>query len=313
MTTDVEPINLKTIRGWARRTAVVDRATYRSKTRPVTPRRLWRMVAPNLRQPIFLVGAPRSGTTFVGASLSVLPQLSYHFEPVVIRAAARYVYDQQWSFRKARRFYRRVYSWLMRLHLDGDLILAEKTPRNSLVMGFLYQAFPDARFIHIIRDGRDAALSLAKQSWFQSAQAHTGNRGADGYLQGPRARFWIEPDRVTEYETTSDIHRCAWNWRVFTESVLQASVPLPPSQYLVIRYEDLVQSPHIHAERLSMFLGVTDSDSLACLKAAFHQARTDSVGRWQHELDESALRQIESEAGPLLAKLGYGHEEAVQE
>lgn len=55
-----------------------------------------RALDPRLRRPVFIIGAPRSGTTFLGNSLGRLPEISYHFEPRLTKAAARCVYDGSW-------------------------------------------------------------------------------------------------------------------------------------------------------------------------------------------------------------------------
>src|SRR5215467_14788000 len=56
-----------------------------------------RALDPRLHRPIFVVGAPRSGTTFLGNCLGRLPEVSYHSEPRLTKAAAQYVYDRAWS------------------------------------------------------------------------------------------------------------------------------------------------------------------------------------------------------------------------
>ena len=288
-----------------RRTARSDRYSYQSKNRSISAWRLGRLIVPNLRCPIFIIGAPRSGTTFLGKCLAALPEISYHFEPVATKVAARYVYEKIWGFTKARFFYRQVYGWLMRIHMDGHLRFAEKTPRNCFLVPFLYRSFPDAQFIHIIRDGRDAALSLSKKPWYQAALAYSGKREPGGYPYGPYAHFWVERERKTEFETTTDIHRCIWVWRRHTESALMAAAGLTTAQYYEIRYEALVTNPWEEANRLLKFLDI----SKATVGQRFHetlaQAVPDPIGKWQQKLCSEQLDQIEAEAGPLLRQLEY--------
>ena len=288
---------------WARWTMMADLRRYRSKSQPVSGKRLWHAVVPNLQRPIFVVAAPRSGTTFLGQCLAALPEISYHFEPIATKIAARYVYQEKWSYTKARFFYRQVYSWLMRIHFDGHLRFAEKTPRNCFIVPFLFKAFPDAQFVHIIRDGRDAALSHSKKPWLRAASQGSGEKEPGGYLHGPYARFWVE--REEEFETTTDIHRCIWAWRRHAESALAAGTYLPTSQYHEVRYESLVSNSREEAERLLNFLDVSDPFARHQFHDAVAHANQDSVGRWQHELSAEQLVEIEREAGPLLRQLGY--------
>lgn len=302
-----DPFQWSNLPRWVRRTIAADRREYQRQFRPLTIQRVGRLVIPNMRRPIFIVGAPRSGTTFLGACLGELPEISYHFEPVATKAATRLIYENCWSTLKARWFFRTVYAWLMRLHLDGDLRFAEKTPQISFIIPFLVRAFPDAQFIHILRDGRDAALSYSKKPWLQAAQAQSGKAEPGGYAYGPYARFWVESERVKEFETTSDLHRCIWGWRRFTESVLAAAAQLPTGQYHELRYESLVSNPTLEADRLLDFLQISNSKSRSVFHGAIAQARPDSVGQYRRELLESQLQEIDREAGTLLRRLGYVH------
>lgn len=305
MTAQIKPITWWNLPHLAFRTARVNWRYYRPKRRRLSLRRLGCSVVPNLARPVFVVGAPRTGTTFLGSCLGGLPEISYHFEPIATKAAARYVYEGLWTQRKARRFYRRVYAWLMRIHLDGDLVFAEKTPRNAFIIPFLLRCFPDARFIHIIRDGRDAALSLSKRPWLQASQEASGRYEPGGFAYGPSTRFWVEPERRREFETTSDIHRCIWSWRRHTEAALDAPAHLPAAQYHELRYEALVTDHRRVAEPLLDFLGIANPASRDLLFEAVARAKGDSVGRWQNELSEEQIERIKAEAGPLLTRLGY--------
>lgn len=267
--------------------------------------RLAGTVVPNLREPIFVIGADRSGTTFLGNSLSSLREVSYHHEPVAIKAAARYVYEDRWGFRRAAFFFRSTYAWLMRIHLDGDLRFAEKSPSNSFIVPFLARAFPDASFVHIVRDGRDAALSLARQPWLVAASRASGRREPGGYRYGPDARYWVEPERRAEFEATTDLHRCIWSWRRHTEAALTGAAGLPAARYHELRYESLVTSPVSEGDAVLDFLGIDRPASRAAFLGALDRADPVGVGRWSQELGPDDLATIESEAGPLLRRLGY--------
>lgn len=288
----------------ARQTAIADKRHYTPLNRPRDLTRIARQLYPNLHRPVFIVGAPRSGTTFLGRCVGVLPEFSYHFEPIATKAASKYIYEGQWGFFKARFFYHQVYASLMRLHFDGDLQFAEKTPRNCFLVDFLANAFPQARFIHIIRDGRDVALSYSKKKWLQASQASSQLKEPGGYAYGPYARFWVEPERKQEFETTSDIHRCIWAWRRFTESVLASTVKTS-ERYFELRYEDLVRSPDRVSEKLLSFLDISKMPSRSKFQASVSQANPNLIGQWRHELSDHQIQCIQGEAGDLLAKLEY--------
>lgn len=300
-------MNLPGILNLAIRTIEADVKQYRHQNRGdrFAKRRLLGTVFARLDRPIFLVGSPRSGTTFLGKSLAHLSGMSYHFEPILTKAASRYVYEGLWSFEKAKFLYEQTYIWLMRIHGEGSLKFCEKTPRNCFLIDFLACAFPDSQFIHIIRDGRDVALSYSKKPWLQAAQANSGKHEPGGYPYGPYARFWVESERVGEFETTSDIHRCIWAWRRFTQSARSAGTRLCKSRYYELRYEALVFQPEKESDRLLDFLEIGDKGDRQRFQQATAQVTVDSVGRWRRELSSEQLEQIDREAGDLLAQLNY--------
>lgn len=301
-----EPVTRADLLQWGVLTLRRDWRQYEAAARPLTAERLRASLTPPLRRPVFVVGAPRSGTSFLGRCLGALPELSYHFEPAATQRAAPYVYRGAWPFGRARRFYRTVYRWLLRLHLDGDLRYADKSPRNCFLMAFLHRAFPDAQFIHIIRDGRDAALSHSKKPWMQAAAARSGEQGVGGHAFGPYARFYIEAERAPAFETTSDYHRCIWAWRRHVEYALQAKEQLPADQYHEVRYEDLVHAPMPAGRRVLDYLRIAAPSSRQRLLERARSAHADSVGAWKNELSDAQRHTAAKEAGALLRALGYG-------
>lgn len=302
---EVETIALPNILRWARRTVIADRKTYCSRERGFSASRLTTLLLPDLKRPLFIIGAPRSGTTFLGNCLASLPEISYHFEPIATKAAARYVYCEQWSYSKAKWFYQNVYAWLLRIQWDGDLRFSEKTPRNCFLVPFLAKAFPDAQFIHIIRDGRDVALSLSKKPWLLASQANSGKYEPGGYPYGPYAQFWVEPDRQEEFERTSDIHRCIWAWKRFTETALETNHLLPSSRLLELKYESLALNPVKESERLLNFMEIEDVESRQLFHQAVGAVNPKLVGQWRQELSDEQLSQIYKEASQLLDSLAY--------
>src|SRR6516164_11867359 len=90
-----------------------------------------RALDPRLHRPIFIVGAPRSGTTFLGSCIARLPEVSYHAEPRLTKAAAQHVYEGVWSERSSAAVFRISYSALLLATLEGGRRFAEKNPENS--------------------------------------------------------------------------------------------------------------------------------------------------------------------------------------
>jgi hypothetical protein len=262
-----------------------------------------RALDPRLREPVFVLGAPRSGTTFLGSCIGALPEVSYHLEPRVTKAAARQVYEGTWPEDRAARVFRTAYRLLLLGSGDGGRRFAEKNPENCFVVPFLARTFPDARFVHIIRDGRDVAASHAEKPWLAAGSAGSGRRGRGGQAWGPWARWWVEPERAEEFTAASDATRTAWSWRRFTEAALAGLATLPADRVLTVRYEDVVQDPQNAAGRIGAFLGHGEPPSR--LQAALGRADAGSIGRWRRAFDTQAQADVEREAGNLLRDLGY--------
>lgn len=301
------PITLRTLPDLATRTVRTERNSRRALGRvwQVTPGRVIASVMPSLERPVFLVGAARSGTTFLGEALGSLPEVSYHHEPVATKAAARYVHDHLWSERRARAFYRMVYRWLLRAGLDGGRRFAEKTPWNAFLLPFLAHAFPGLQTIHIIRDGRDVAASHIRKPWLRADAATSGRREPGGYLYGPWAQWWVPDAERTAFETGPDVLRMSMAWRLFTEAALRDGPGLGPDGYLELRYESLVQDPAAEGRRILDFLGVDRAASRQAFLAAVARADPSSVGSWRTTFDEASMSRLLADAGPLLTRLGY--------
>jgi hypothetical protein len=279
--------------------------TLRSDRRGRSERTARRRRPGRLRRPVFVLGAPRSGTTFLGGALGSVPEFSYHFEPVITKALAGAVAEGTWGARAAGAVFRLTYSTLLWNDGGGDRRFTEKTPQNCFIVQFLASQFPDAQFVAIIRDGRDAALSYAEKPWLAERSRGSGRREPGGYSYGPYPRFWVEPERREEFATTSDLHRCIWAWRRHTEALLADGRQLASNRYLELRYEELVASPQEHSERIADFLAI-GTNGRAELMRALAAGRTRSVGRWRSELSDADSTLMMNEAGPLLESLGYG-------
>jgi hypothetical protein len=301
------PITLRTLPDLAVRTLRTEVNGRRALGRgwELTPGRAIASIVPRLERPVFLVGAARSGTTFLGEALGALPEISYHHEPVATKAAARYVHDGRWGERRARAFYRLVYRWLLRVELDGGRRLAEKTPWNAFLLPFLARTLPGLQVIHIIRDGRDVAASHIRKPWLRADAATSGTREPGGYLYGPWAQWWVPDAERTAFETGPDVLRMSMAWRLFTEAALRDGPSLGADAYLELRYESLVHDPAAEGQRILDFLGIDRPGSRDAFLAAVAKADPGSVGSWRSAFDEASMALLLADSGPLLERLGY--------
>ena len=215
------------------------------------------------------------------------------------------MYEGTWGYRRSRTFFRSVYAWLMRYQLEGDLRFCEKTPTNAFLLPFLCSAFPDAQFVHIIRDGRDVAASHIQEPWLRADSVLSGRREPGGYPYGPWAPWWVAPDEREAFETGPDELRMSMAWRRYTEAALADGPGLGPERYREVRYEALMADPAAEGNRLLDFLHVDDGASRQSFLASLGRADARSVGAWRTKLTPDQLALIEADSGHLLRRLGY--------
>jgi hypothetical protein len=276
-----------------------------------------------LERPIFVVGSPRSGTTLLRYVLTSHPRIyippESNFIPrffarrpgaLTSREKAEEALGQIVSGYKS--FFK---DWVgdrpdpahlldgvdeltPRTMLDalygayaaqrGAARWGDKTPLYTVHIDSLAEIFPTAQFVHIIRDGRDVALSMA-----------------DSY-QGARF-FYI------------DLYYAARMWRRRVERASASGRSLGDDRYREIRYESLVTQPEHEIRELCHFLGEDYHQAMVSpeLTASAHHhssgihratrrpLNADRVFRWRDEMAPADQRLYLSVAGDLLDRLGY--------
>jgi Sulfotransferase family len=296
--------------------------------------RLRRRLATPTRPPApFIVGVNRSGTTLLRLMLDSHPELTIppetHFVPEMIRLARRDNTTRKRLVRAATDHPR----W-GDFGLDEEVLLSrlreikplnpadairafydlyaekeqkprwgDKTPRYMRAMPRIERALPEARFIHLIRDGRDVALSQAERA-----------------LDGPAPTITEVAER--------------WRRRIETARIHSAEL----DDYLEVRYEDLVGDPEATLRTICEFLELpydaamldyhrraaerltemdrdlgsgengpvrTGDERLAGHAMTSNPPSTDRCGRWREEMPAADEAEFERVAGELLADLGY--------
>lgn len=243
-------------------------------------------------RPIFVVGSPRSGTTFLAGALGAHPGVVDLDEVNPLKALIPSLIELPEEQAAAK--LRRTLELVRGLGLARGLRPVEQTPETSFVLAAALRAYPGATAVHIVRDGRDVACSLIERGWLRA-----GRGGADDAQQayGAHPRFWVEPDRREEFAAASEATRAAWAWRRYVTAVRTAG----GDRVVEVRYEDLAADPRAAAARLAEALGL---DALP-LEASLGRVHGQSVGRWRSDLSPDQLADVEREAGDLLRALGY--------
>ncbi len=203
-------------------------------------------------------------------------------------------------------------------------VVGDKTPFVSAeVVEEISAIYPEARVIHIIRDGRDVAVSLIHHMW-----NHAKNEGGIYDLSPEeleKRRAYREGSLVPPAEslfTRERLTRIATDWSTEVGKAIQDGPALLGGNYAEVRYEDLLEKPVEEARRLLTFLNVDRSEQTVkrCVKkAGFEQntnrkqgqedsssrSRKGVAGDWAEAFTEEDKRVFKEIAGDLLVELGY--------
>lgn len=281
--------------------------------------------------PIIILGAPRSGTSFLSRIFASHPEVETLVEP---RLVWKYGNDAKSDMLKPEAARQEVSDYIHSYFADvlnrsGKVYLVEKTPSNALRVDFVRKVFPDAKFVHILRNGKNSALSI--QAYWQ--QASTGFRDIDPNRLKNRLkeiRLRQVPYYATEFtrrflggiSPKSDKQKGLWGprlpgmsemvrdlnllevaclqWRFCVEQACFSGRLLSDTQYMEVRLEDFDESL---MHQILDFSGLPRSQEVD-LKIKEHfkpgksTRRTQNVNPANDQIMEKWLR-------PTLDWLGY--------
>lgn len=254
----------------------------------------------------FVIGAPRSGTTMLKAALNrhsqvvVPPETDFftllqrsrssqirhwcRIEKVLGVRLGPLAHRLRPGCLARQHFWRMAEAYIARVGKGTVTHFGEKTPDHQRRIPGILKTFPEARFVLIYRDGRDAALSLSKAPWMPH----------DLYLS-----FWI----------------WLYFYRIQRRFVLQQS-----ERVFTVRYEDLVQNPVPQLASVLEFLGLQyerqvaegagSSGDIPCYSMPYHwrvlqPITPERIGNWSRELSSTQIARLERWGGWALRELGY--------
>lgn len=241
-----------------------------------------------LKRPAFMVGSERSGSTLLRLMLDHHPQIAFFFE--FEYAVSRMPEDSGWpdlkeyyEFLEGDRIFRAA-----RLTIDESLdyphlidgFLRQKQQRDGKPMvgavvhynfDRLLRIWPDARFIHILRDGRDVARSVIAN-------------GLAGNLY-TAAQTWINAEAL---------------WSKFSREI-------SADRWIEVRYEDLVTEPEAVLTRICEFLGVPyDRAMLEYPQDSTYEPPSPAkLYQWRAKCTPDEIRLAEARMGDLLVERHY--------
>lgn len=262
--------------------------------------------------PVFVVGCQRSGSTLLGAMLGsgdrmiatpesqfVADLMPHDPRQIVelrqaIDAIAAHPRFKLWNFPIGDErpdgygTFMDAVTWLVRTYgtrsgrTDVDFWV-EHQPGNVRHMRALVDACPDARFVHIVRDGRAVANSLLKVAWGPSSISSA-------------AHFWSQ--RVAMGMALRDC--------------------LPPNRWARVRYEDLLARPDEELRRVCAALELPFDEAMIAAQRYHVPPSTrkqhhlvgqalapERIDAWQQELSQRQIEIFEAHVGPLITYLGY--------
>lgn len=275
---------------------------------------------------VFIIGAARSGTKFLRDIIGASPEVAIVPYDVnyIWRGGNDYFPDDALPARAAASVAQRIAMELKHQakYRDGKSLLIEKTVSNCLRIPFLEQVFPEAKYVHLLRDGRDVVESAwrkwqEKPDWtYLLNKAKTfplvNYRYAGWYLANIASRLlhrrsgiriWGPryPGIELDLATKSLIEVCARQWAVCVEYARRDLAPLPAERVLTVNYEALVRDAQAVA-RIASFAGIHDATSI--IDAYQNTLRRDIRPSW--ELLAESDRQMALEIiKPQLTALGY--------
>lgn len=271
--------------------------------------------------PVFIIGCPRSGTTMLASQLAAaeqtlalpeMPWVSWLADcPVETTEQARSLYKrlrENFFFRALRIDYpwetfqqsledpdrrQRVFSviraWADQqgLDLSRKRVWVEHAPIQRERVHRLCQYFPDARFVHIVRDPRAVYSSMHRMAMWNT------------HDPVQFAKFW-----------SNAVSRCALHASEMSE------------RFAEVRYEDYVCNPEIELSRLASFAGLELEKGMLAgggvplprFTKAQHQltsgpAVTDRLDSWKKEIKPREAEAIAGYCHPWMVKYGYARTE----
>jgi hypothetical protein len=248
---------------------------------------------------IVIGGTPRSGTTLVRRILDRHPNLCCGPETSILLPGGLRVDQVASAYRWPAPELRRMMadSPSQGAFVDGFAARyreqrgrprwAEKTPLNVLCFDWVLERFPEARVVHVVRDGRDVVCSMR---------------------QHPDRR-WVDGQEVKELRPQSvDSYMRRWV-RDTQAGIGRRDDP----RYVEVRYEDLVHDPEQVIRRLLEALGEPWAPDILVEKTpsggkrahANSRITTGSLGRWRQDLTVDEQRRVQAIGGALLERLGY--------
>jgi len=279
-------------------------------------------------RPVLVVGAARSGTKFLRRLLAAHPVCAFvpYGIPMVWRTGNEAVPHDALpasactpAVAEAIRSHVATLAWAA--HPSRTRLLVEKTCANALRVPFVLQVYPEARVIHLVRDGRDAVPSAYRRwhaavSWRyrfrKAAFLPTGTVVRQGWqalknrLTTSRSgtpRWGPHYPGMADDVQAGDLRQvCVNQWTACVTRAHDALEPVSAERVFSLRYESLVSEPTC-LDRLADFLDLPSAGAFHAYYTA--TVRRDTIGAGRMRFASAPWRSYRDSLRPALQRLGY--------
>lgn len=292
----------------------------------------------------FITGSPRSGTTILGNIMNCHRDIGEWYEPYYIWL--RYFdnqFDDVWQAKQnveyAFHYIRKefnIYAKKIR-----KTIVVDKSPGHAFNIERILQVFPNSKWIHILRDGRDVTLSI-RIEW-EKRKKIVVNKDFRGIIDVVKTMLKRQPFlryklKTIAYELRTNftlnprmyLNKSKWkgevgwgprfhNWQSFlkTHSALEFNAKqwvksveavrsnwkiIPDKNRIEIRYENMLQQPRQTLTKILNFIGFEAEDNFF---NKIPKLKKNNFNKWEKEFTKAEISQIKPILSPLLDELGY--------
>ena len=267
-----------------------------------------------LDRPVFVIGAPRSGTSLLYSVLRSAPAFAHwpgeaheiweaDYHPALRDWSSNALTAADLEPRAAERIRRAFF-----LVAGSRRRLIDKTPRNALRVSFVDALFPDARYVHLVRDGRENVNSLLN-AW-RTPRYRTYRLPEPHSIPGADPAWWkfvLYPGWREDSAGPLEVV-CAKQWTASNDLALR-DLEAVGDRAVRVRYEDLVDSPEDEVGRVLGRLGVPYDASLRAKAAAIRTTPVNVVtpperGKWRKE-NPAEIEAVVPLLRPTMEALGY--------